>query len=187
MSETAPTTSPEGDQVFALIAEYPDTGSILKAAEKVRDAGYRNWDVITPFPVHGMDAAMGLKRSLVPLIAFGGGITGFLGAYLMIWYMNSYDYPLIVGGKPYFSPVFSFPVAYELTILLAAFGAIGGMFLLNRLPMHHHPTLNYAQIERASNDRFFIVIESTDPLYAEDKTPSFLEEIGGSNIDRLHD
>lgn len=187
MSENSANTSSSEGQVYALIAEYPDTGSILSAAEKVRDAGYRNWDVITPFPVHGMDAAMGLKRSLVPLISFAGGVFGFCGAMLMIWYMNSYDYPLLVGGKPYFSPVFSFPVAYELTILLSAIGAIGGMFLLNRLPMHHHPTLNFAQIDRASNDRFFIVIESTDPLYSEEKTPALLTEIGGSNLDRLLD
>lgn len=180
-------SSENNGQIFALIAEFQSPGDIMAAAEKVRDAGFKNWDVITPFPIHGMDQAMGLSRSKIPLVAFCGGLTGFTLGMTMVWYMNQVDYPLIVGGMPYFSPVFPFPVAYELTILFAAIGSILSMFLFNSLPMHHHPTLNYEQIEKASNDRYFIVIESSDPQFDENKTPDLLKDIGGSNIGKLED
>ena len=180
-------SSENSGQTFALIAEFENPGAIMSAAEKVRDAGFKNWDVITPFPVHGMDQAMGLSRSKIPIVAFCGGVTGFSLGMLMVWYMNKVDYPLIVGGMPFFSPVFPFPVAYELTILFAAIGSILSMFIFNNLPMHHHPTLNYEQIEKASNNRYFIVIESSDPRFEEKKTSDLLKDIGGSNIGKLQD
>jgi hypothetical protein len=95
------------------------------------------------FPVHGLDKAMGLKRSIVPRISLVGGITGFCTGMSMIWWTGAVDYKLIVGGKPLFSPMFAFPVSYELTILFTAFATIGGMFFLNGLPMHYHPVLKY--------------------------------------------
>jgi hypothetical protein len=138
---------------YGLIAAFDTTADVMRAAVKVRDAGYQNWDVITPFPVHGMDGAMGLKRSRVPRFTLAGGIIGFTTGMLMVVYMNMVDYPLIVGGKPLFSPIFAFPVAYELTILFSAFGAIIGMFLLNRLPMHYHPVMPPARVKRGTRER----------------------------------
>ena len=119
-----------------LIGQFETPAAALHAAERVRDAGYRHWDVITPFPIHGMDAAMGLKRSVVGRFSLIGGITGFTCGMLGIFGMNGWDYKLIVGGKPLFSPVFAFPVSYELTILIASFSTALGMFLLNNLPLH---------------------------------------------------
>lgn len=172
---------------YGLIAAFDTTADLMKAAEKVRDAGFQHWDAITPFPVHGLDGAMGLKRSRVPRFTLAGGITGFTLGMLMIVYMNMVDYPLIVGGKPLFSPIFAFPVAYETTILLSAFGAIGGMFLLNRLPMHYHPVMNRDQVARGSDDRFYIVIESRDPHYRQDAVHTLLDEVGGKDIEELED
>jgi Protein of unknown function (DUF3341) len=168
-----------------LIATFDTPGAVLRAAEQVRDAGYRKWDVITPFPIHGIDKAMGVGRSRVPRISLAGGITGFCTGMSMIWYMDSFDYPVTVGGKPFFSPLFAFPVSYELTILFTAFATIGGMFFLNGLPMHYHPVLNYENIRRGTDDLFFIVIERADPRYNAENTRALLEKVGGREITEL--
>jgi len=175
------------NNTHGLIAAFDTTADLMAAAEKVRDAGYQHWDAITPFPVHGLDGAMGLKRSRVPRFTLICGITGFTAGMLMIAYMNMWDYPLIVGGKPLFSPIFAFPVVYETTILLAAFGSIIGMFILNRLPMHYHPVMNREEVARASDDRFYIVIESCDPHYRKEAVQALLGEIGGKDIEELED
>ena len=167
---------------FGMMARFETTPDIFHAAEKVRDAGFKNWDVYTPFPVHGMDGAMGLTRSKVPRFTLTGGIIGFCTGMLITWYMNGFDYPLIVGGKPFWSPIFPFPVMYELTILLAAFGTFFGMFITNRLPQHYHSTFNSKAFKRASDDGLFIVIETKDSLYEESKTRTLLEELGGKEI-----
>ena len=170
---------------YGLIATFDTTPALYHAAEQVRDAGYRNWDCITPFPVHGLDKAMGLKRSIVPRISLAGGITGFTTGMTMIWWMNQYDYPLVVGGKPFFSPMFAFPVSYELTILFTAFATIIGMFVVNGLPMHYHPVLKYDQIKRGMDDTFFIVIEASDPRFNLANTKALLEKAGGKEIKEL--
>lgn len=173
------------NNTFGLVARFDSPVAVLHAAEEVRDAGYKNWDVITPFPIHGMDAAMGLRRSLVPRFTLTGGITGFTLGMLGIAYMNAWNYPLAVGGKPMFSPIFAFPVSYELTILLSAFGTIGGMFLLNRLPMHYHPVMKYEKIERATDDEFLIVVEASDPKFTPDGARSLFQKLGAKDISEL--
>lgn len=172
---------------YALLAEFETTADILHAAGSVRDAGYRNWDVFTPFPVHGMDEAMGLKKSPVGWFTFLGGATGFTCGMLMIWWMNAYDYPLDVGGKPIFSPIFSFPVAYELTILLGAFGSLGGMMILNRLPRLHHPLFKSERFARVTNDKFFIAIEAKDPRFNDVETRRLLETAGSRHVEEVRD
>jgi len=173
------------EPAYGLIARFETPGSLMRAAEKVRDAGFRNWDCITPFPIHGLDGAMGLKRSIVPRISLCGGITGFCTGMSLIFYMDGYDYRLTVGGKPFFSPLFAFPVSYELTILFTAFATIIGMFVVNGLPMHYHPVLNYDQMRRASDDQFFLVIEATDGRYDLAETRAFLAQVGGLEITEL--
>ncbi len=170
---------------FGLIATFDTPAALYRAAEKVRDAGYKNWDCITPFPVHGLDKAMGLRRSIVPRISLAGGITGFCTGMTMIWWTGGVDYTLTVGGKPLFSPMFAFPVSYELTILFTAFATIIGMFVLNGLPMHYHPVLKYDDIAKGMDDTFFIVIEARDPRFNLANTKALLEKAGGKNIQEL--
>jgi hypothetical protein len=169
-------------KTYGLVAAFDSTPDLYHACEQVRDAGYSRWDALTPFPVHGLDAAMGMRRSKVPRFSLVGGITGFCSGMTLIWWANSYEYPLIVGGKPYFSPMFAFPISYELTILFTAFATITGMFLLNKLPMHYHPVLKAPQFVRAMDDRFYIVIEVTDPKFNPAQTRSLLEQVGGKDI-----
>ncbi len=172
-------------QPYGLIATFDTVPDIYHAAEQVRDAGYRNWDCITPLPIHGLDKAMGVKRSIVPRISLAGGITGFCTGMSMIWWTGAYDYKLIVGGKPLFSPMFAFPISYELTILFTAFATIGGMFFLNGLPMHYHPVLKYKEIRRGMDDQMFIVIEARDPRFNLANTKALLAQAGGKNIKEL--
>jgi hypothetical protein len=172
-------------QPYGVIATFKTAPELYHAAQQVRDAGYRHWDCITPFPVHGLDKAMGLKRSIVPRISLAGGITGFCTGMTMIWWTGAVDYKLIVGGKPYFSPMFAFPVSYELTILFTAFATIIGMFLLNGLPRHYHPVLKYDHIARGMDDTFFIVIEARDPRFNLANTKALLEQAGGASIAEL--
>ncbi len=169
-------------KTYGLIAAFDSTPEVYHACEKVRDAGYSQWDALTPFPVHGLDAAMGIRRSKVPRVSLCGGITGFFTGMSLIWFTGAYDYPLIVGGKPYFSPMFAFPVSYELTILFTAFATIIGMFVINGLPRHHHPVMTAPQFVRALDDRFFIVIEANDPKFNAAQTREFLAKIGGKDI-----
>ena len=169
----------------ALIASFPDTPTFFHAAEKVRDAGYKRWDTYSSFPVHGMPAAQGQPRSKVPIFTFVGGFTGSFVGLFMVWFMNAFDYPLIVGGQPFFSPVFPFPIMYELTILLAAFGTLGGMFIMNLLPQHYNPLFNNEKFLEVSGDRLLIAIDSKDAKFDLLATRKFLEEIGGSDIEEV--
>lgn len=172
---------------YGLIAEFRTAAAVMHAAEKVRDAGFRKWDVFTPFPVHGMDRAMGLRNSKVGWFTFLGGVTGYTTGMLMIWYMNAHDYPIVIGGKPMFSPFYAFPPSYELTILFGAFGSLFGMLFLNRLPRLHHPLLKNKRFALVTHDRFFVVIECSDPRYSENTTRKLLEEAGSRHIEVVED
>jgi hypothetical protein len=173
---------------YGIIAEFEMPADAMHAAEQVRDAGFTRWDVHTPFPVHGMDKAMGIKNSPVGWFTFLGGLTGFTTGMLMIWWTNAYDYQIPVGGKPMFSPHSSFPVSYELTILLASFGSLFGMLFLNGLPRLHHPLLkNRRFTSGATHDKFILVIETADPKYSESETRKLLEHAGCKHIEVVED
>jgi hypothetical protein len=175
------TSSPKAP--LGLLAEFETAAGIKHAAERVRDAGYEHWDVFTPFPIHGLEGAMGLRGSRVGWFAFIGGVTGCCAGMLMIWFMNGFDYPLVVGGKPLFSPVSAFPVSYELTILFGAIGSLLGMLITNRLPRWHNPLFANERFLRATHDRFFIVIECRDPRFSETQTRELLETAGARHIE----
>jgi hypothetical protein len=168
---------------YAIMAEFETPAATLHAAEKVRAAGFRNWDVFTPFPIHGMDRAMGISNSKVGWFSFIGGCTGYLTGMLMIWFMNAHDYRIQIGGKPMFSPFAAFPPSYELTILFGSFGALLGMLFLNRLPRLHHPLLKNRRFALATHDRFFVVIETSDARFSDNETRRLLESLGSKHIE----
>jgi hypothetical protein len=180
-------TNDEYKVPHGLMAEFDSPADIMSAAEKIRDEGYTQWDVHTPFPIHGMDDAMGLGNSKVGWFTFCGGVLGFSGGMFMIWFMNSFDYAIPVGGKPNFSPLGNFPVAYELTILLGAFGTLFGMFFLNKLPRHHNPLFNSIRFADVTHDKFFLVIEADDPKYEEDEIRSLLKKLGSKYIELVNE
>lgn len=172
---------------YGVIAEFITPADAMHAAEKIRDAGFTRWDVFTPFPVHGMDKAMGMKNSKVGWFAFLGGVTGYTCGMLMIWFMNAVDYPIVVGGKPMFSPFAAFPPSYELTILFGSFGALLGMLFLNRLPRLHHPLLKNRRFAKVTHDKFFIVVECGDPKYSDPGTVKLLEAAGSKHIEMVEE
>ena len=175
------------EKLYGLMAEFNSPGEVLHAAEKVRAAGYRRWDVFTPFPIHGIDKVMGYKNSLVGLFSLAMAAGAFLSVVVLIWFTNAFDYPLIVGGKPMFSPPMSFVPSYILMILGGAIGALVGMFALNQLPRLHHPLLNKARFALATRDKFFIVIGAEDKKFSVTETRQLLEAIGGAHVDIVED
>lgn len=185
MGTTTNTAMATPTNSYGLLARFKTAPDIYHAAEAVRDAGFSKWDVYTPFPVHGMDAAMGLQRSRVPIFTMLGGFVGFFTGTLVVWYMNAFNYPLVVAGMPYFSLIFPFPVMYEMTILFAAFGTLGGMFFINRLPEPYHPVMNYDKWKVLTDDQFAVVIEASDPKYHPERTRALLEELGADDIVEL--
>jgi len=178
---------PAMSKTYGMIAEFLTPADTIHAAEMVRDKGFRKWDVFTPFPVHGMDKAMGLKNSVVGWFSFIGGVCGYTTGMIMIWWMNAIDYPIVIGGKPMFSPFGAFPPSYELTILFGSFGALGGMLILNRLPRLHHPLLKHKRFAYATHDRFYVVIETSDPRYSETETRKLLEAAGSAHIELVEE
>ncbi len=168
--------------LHGLGAEFPTASSLLNAAKKVQALGFRRWDVYSPFPVHGMDHAMGFKRSRVSLFSLIGGFIGLGTAFALIYYTSALNYPLITQGKPYFALEPSLPIFFELTILLTAFGTVLGLLLLTLLPRFHHPVFNWDRFQRVTDDGFFIVLEAADPQFSNEASRKVLLEIGGTHI-----
>jgi Protein of unknown function (DUF3341) len=165
-----------------FVAEFDTPAQIVEAAGAVSDAGYRDFDAHTPFPVHGLDRAMKVPGSKLGWIVLAHGIVGLGGALLMQWWMSAVDYPMVIGGKPYFSYQAFVPICFALTILLSAFGTVFGMLFLNGLPQWYHPALSHPDFRRVTDDKFFLTIESTDPKFDATRTRALLEQIGGKRI-----
>ncbi len=174
-------------KIHGIIAEFDGPQALLRAARSVREAGYSRFDAHSPFPVHGMDKAMGEQRSPLGFIVGILGAAGCGGALLLQWWTSAVDYPLIVGGKPFFSLPAFIPITFELTILLAAFGAVFGMLFLNRLPKLFHPLFYSEQFKRVTDDGFFISIEARDPEFQEEKTRAYLESLDSTLIEVIHE
>lgn len=172
---------------FGLIAQYDDVTSLVHACEKVRDAGYTKWDSYSPFPVHGIDPAMGIKPTKLPLLIFAMGLAGTTTAIVMQWWMNAIDYQFIISGKPLWSLPANIPVAFELTVLFAALTAIFSTLGRNMLPRFHHPLFNSERFARASDDKFFIGIEAKDGNYDPEKTKALLESTSPVAIESVVD
>lgn len=174
-------------EMVAVMAEFEDVQSVTLAAKRIRDEGFRQWDVHTPFPIHGMDSAMGIRGTILPWLVLGAGLTGLTLGLVMQWFMNAYNYPYLISGKPLFSLPAFIPVIFEMTILFSALTAVFGMLLLNRLPMLYNPLLKHERFRRVTSDRFFIVIDSADPKFDEAATTQLLKSLGASAVERVED
>ena len=177
------TPAPAPSGTYGILAQFRTARDLVEAARRVRQAGYQRWDTAAPFPIHGLDRAMGLANSAVGWFSFAGGAMGAGAGLLMVWWLNGHLYPLPVGGKPFFSVVTAFLPAYELAILCAALGALLGMLALNRLPGFGHPLLRHRSFGHATHDGFFLVIEAADPKFAAAETRALLENAGGTSVE----
>jgi hypothetical protein len=176
-----------GERVHGIMAEFATPADLYHAAEKVRDAGYRQWDVYSPFAIHGMDEAMGAPATKLPLIVGFMGLSGAGLGYLMQWWMTAMDYPLVVQGKPFDAWEQFIPITFEVGVLFTAFSTLFGMFAFNKLPMWHHPLMKKERFLRVSDDRFVICIESKDAKFDPAATRSLLEKAGATGIDLVEE
>jgi hypothetical protein len=163
--------------IHGLLAEFENPGDLLHAARRAYAAGYRKMDAYSPFPVHGLAAAIGFRRNWVATVVLAGGLTGLVAGVSLCIYMAMVAYPLNIGGRPDYSWPAFIPIAFETTVLLAALSAVAGMIALNGLPKPYNPLFNAPNFDAVSRDRFFLCIEAADPLYDSEKTREFLESL----------
>lgn len=173
---------PSNNRVYGLVAQFADGEALLKAANKVREAGYTATDGFSPIPVHGLTDALGIKKSKLASLVFLGGAAGALGGLGLQYVVSVNFYPHIVSGRPLFSWPSFVPVIFEATVLLAAFAAVFGMIILNRLPEPYHPVFETPEFARATTDGFFLAIEARDPKYDAAATRALLEGAGASRV-----
>jgi hypothetical protein len=168
-----------------LLAQFGSAAELLDAARKLRDAGYKKFDCHSPFPIHGLNRAMGIGRSRLSVIVGIFAAIGLAGAFCMQYWMSSIDYPILVSGKPYNSYPAYTPVVFALTVLLAAFASFFGALVLSRLPRYHHPLFSSERFEQFSDNSFFVSMETNDPKFDPEKTSAFMQEIGGQHLEVL--
>ena len=177
----------ESQKIYGLLARFENPEDLMKATIKVRKYGFKEFDCHTPYPVHGLDEAMGLKRSILGYIVGAGAIGGASIGMLLQWYASTVEYPIPISGKPFFSWQAYMIITFVLMVLGGALASLLGMFHLNRMPAFHHPLFNSKIFERSTDDCFFISIESKDSLFDGDNTIAFLESIGGKDIEVVNE
>jgi hypothetical protein len=174
------------NKTFGILARFDNPAKLIEAARKVRDSGYKKFDCHSPFPIHGMDQAMGLKRSPLGWMVGLAALIGTSGALALQWWTSTIDYPLNISGKPLFSYQAYVPVTFALGVLFSAVAALIGMLALNGLPRYHHPVFFSKKFSRVTDDGFFISIEADDSKFDEKQTAEFLRSIGGLDVEVLH-
>lgn len=176
----------ETNAAYGAIARFDNPADLIHAVEATRDAGYAKIDPHSPFPIHGMDDAMGVGRSILPGFVLVGGLTGTASAVALCGWTSAIDYPIIIAGKSYFSIEAFVPIMFELTILFASFTSLFGMLILNRLPRLHHPIFESPTfLKYGSADGFYLVIEANDPKFDPEGAKTFLAAIGGKDVELL--
>jgi len=176
-----------GSRPVLFLARFDNSHTLHGAVEQVRDAGYTKWDVHTPYPVHGLDEAMGLKPTKIGIISMTAAMIGVISAVVMIQWMNAIDYPIIIGGKPANAIPSMVPIMFELGVLLCGLSTVFGLFHLCGLPRHHHPVFYSEAFEKASDDKFFISIEAEDPSFDLNKTRSLLESLKPTHLELVEE
>ncbi len=185
-------------KLWGLLAEYADPDALRSAAEKIRDAGFKRWDCCTPYPIHGLDRAMGVRPTILPWLVLGAGLTGATVALLLQWYVNSpltaspqsgllSGYPQVFSGKPYWSLPANIPIIFELTVLLSAITAFVSVWALSKLPMFYFPAFNSARFRRVTDDRFFILIEAGDSRFVLEQTRQILLMTEPAAVEEVRD
>ena len=169
-------------KVHGTVAEFTSVDELLTACRRIRDAGYQKTDAFTPFPVHGIDKALGIKPTKLPWIVLVCALMGTATALTMQIWMNGYDYPYIISGKPFISLPAFIPVAFELTVLFGCFGAFFGMWILNGLPKFSNPIFTDPRFDRVTDDRFFLYIDSKDELYNQAGVEKLMGDTGSQYI-----
>jgi len=173
-------------ELYGVLAEFESPGALVEACRKVRDAGYQDFDAFSPFPVHGIDEAMGIKRTILPVLIFGGGFAGTIGGLLLQWWCNAHNWPWNISGKPTWSIPANIPIAFETTILLAVFTSFFGMWILNKLPQVWHPFFRSERFNHVTDDAFLLGIEARDHRFDAEGTPKLLADAGAIGVENVY-
>jgi hypothetical protein len=181
------TTASPARKPYGLLAEFESAEIVIRAAEKVRARGFVLWDVFGPCPLPELEKTIKPGGSPVGWFTLGGAAAGFLGGMLLVWLVNQVDYPIPVGGKPYFSAWTAFLPAFELAVLGGAAATLLGMLFLSGLPQWRHALLRNRRFSLATHDRFFLVLECADPQFHEVEARQFLESLGGKRLELLEE
>ena len=169
-------------EVWGISIEFEDTDKLIEAARAIRKAGYTRVDAYTPMPVEGLSEAIGFRNKQMPALMFCGAVFGGSLGYFMQWFANTQSYILNLGGRPYHSWPNFIVITFEMTILFSALTGVFGMLALNGLPTLYHPIYNTPGFDRASQDRFFIAVESRDKNFEFDKTMALMQSFGALNV-----
>ena len=167
------------------MAEFDDPDELLAATQRAYDEGYRQMDAYTPFPVHGLSEALGMRHTRLPVIVLIGGLAALIAGYGLQYWVNVIEYPYNIGGRPFHSWPAFLPVTFETTVLLASLSAVLGMLGLNGLPQPYHPVFNASRFELASRTHFFLCVEATDPQFDRVKTREFLESLSSREVEEV--
>lgn len=173
-------------KLYGLLAKFDNQEDLLLAARRVAQAGYRDFDAYTPYPVEGLERAMRLKSSYLPWVIFAGGLIGGIAAFGMMTFATVWDYPLNIGGRPLFSWPAYIPITFEVTVLFAAFAGVLGLFFVTRFPEPYHPVFNSEDFrENAATDGFYLDIQSKDPKFDLQQTRNYLESLGATQVTEI--
>ncbi len=188
------------DRLHGVLLEFDNVDALKSAARRVRDAGYTRWDTHSPFPVHGMDEAMGIRMTRLPWLVLACGVLGACVGLGMQWWMNSTNpldftflptwgqgYEYRVSGKPNFSLPANIPVTFEVTVLLASVACVVGMLAFNGLPRWSQPIFRQPRFRRVTSDRFFLFIDARDPRFEAARTTNFLRSLGGPEPEAVYE
>ncbi len=170
-------------RVSGLCGFFKDDVALLKAADEAYKGGYRRFDVISPFPIHGMDDAMRLRRSWIPYVTFVAGLTGCGIALGLQWYTSAWDWPINVGGKPMFSLPAFVPILFELTVLIGGLATAGALFFACGLPKIDPPIID----PDLTSHKFALFIPENDMGYEQARTEGFLKSIGADSIKHVRE
>jgi hypothetical protein len=185
-------------QLAAVLCEFDNVDDVMRAARVFRDAGFTKWDVHSPFPIHGIDAAMGTRMTMLPWIVLGGGLTGLVGGLVLTWWSNASSVPtpfmpnlqgyqFLISGKPIWSLPANIPVIFETTVLLSALSAVFGMLIMNKLPMLYNPLFKSDRFRRVTDDRFFVVVDARDPKFDEARVTEMMQALAPLAIEKVED
>ena len=175
----------ESQSNYGLIAEFLSADELLEASRHASEAGYRELDAYSPFPIEGLAEAIGFHRTRLPVLVFCGGLLGTCTGFFLQWWPNVIGYPQNFGGKPWDSWPAFIPITFEMTILFAALSATFGMLALNGLPSPYHPVFNSDRFAQVTKDRFFLLIESEDPKFDLQLTRQFLTELNPREVSEV--
>lgn len=178
-------TEPE-EIIAGVVAQFDGPKALLAAAARVREAGYRKWDSHSPYPVHGIERAMGIRPTILPWLVLGAGLAGCAFAIWLQWWTNGVNYPIIASGKPLFALPANIPVTFELVVLFSALTAFLGVLALNQLPQFSHPVFTAPRFARATTDGFFVSIDARDPKFDATETQAFLESLGAAAVETCY-